>query len=196
MKKIILLLAFIFVTLFSYGSDGKCDTLYAGKKGIYMVYHTSKNCEFAKNVKIIDISKSKQLRLSNSILCSVCVTPENKQYINEQINLNKLNKLNKPNESINSNCLSLAGKYQRKSAKFHFAAFGTLAGSALMATISSCTIDGYQKHPAPGRTKKALYCIAGVGGVTALALEMCAINFQLKSGKYLEIGAGKVQYNF
>ena len=91
---------------------------------------------------------------------------------------------------LEQNMLYMAGKYQEKSAKFHFTAMGlAFAGGGLVLVASNSEDMGDDG-------KNICYGVAGVMMVGALASEICAINFQLKSGKRLKVAATKITYTF
>ena len=90
---------------------------------------------------------------------------------------------------LEQNMLYMAGKYQAKSAKLHFAAIGFSAagvGAILLSTNEDFGDDG----------KTVCYAAGGAMMLGAIISELCAINCQLKSGNQLKIAATKITYTF
>ena len=95
-------------------------------------------------------------------------------------------------EKYKDNNLYMAGYYQIKSAKWHYAAIGFGIGAAGLGIAAGSINFGASDDT----TKNGLYIAAGVTAVGAFISEICAINYQLKSGKQLKIGATKITYTF
>ena len=91
---------------------------------------------------------------------------------------------------LEQNMLYMAGKYQTKSAALHFTSMGlAFAGGGLVLVASNSEDMGDDG-------KNICYGVAGAMMVGALVSEICAINFQLKSGKRLKVAATKITYTF
>lgn len=192
MKRLIFLFVFGIMCLVSFG---QVDTLYLSKYHGSISYHSTLGCP--KIHKIVDTLLVSELtsmhQLNRHPRCYKCVNKEAFEFLKSEVIKNSINNNTEVLDyKYKNNMLYMSGKYQEKSAKFHFTAMG-LAAAGIGFSIGGACVD----NPDAGlQTKNVLFTVAGLFGIGALVSEICAVNFQLKSGKNLKIAATKIQYNF
>lgn len=150
------------------------------------ICHSSLSCPAIKSKWLTGAYVKKNKK---SIFCNICYDNENPVDETVLLEMSKKQVENKVNLTEN-NYFTIAGKELQTSAKLDYISIGLC-----VAGITSAGINANYNNKNYNTTSTGYY-IAGAFGIAAFVTELVAINYKLKAGSSLKIGANHITYNF